>query len=301
MLALGTALVWSFSYIHIVWLAESANPVQMVIVRNWMVSPVVAALWIAVRPRVRGLSWKEWALVATIAFASGPVYHLPLHWGGSEGRTNASLIGLIIATIPVHIGWLAWVILRESLTWRRVLGFLFGLGGIFVVLGGRDIDLAPEHLEGPLAVTLAAVIAAFNVVLTRGARASFRPLELACLATTIAIVACLLATPFADMGALASMPFRGWWSAFYLGFFGIGVAYVLWFTALSGGLPAGSVAMYLFVPCVLSALWAWLWQDNQIGPAFFGGAGLVLVGLLVGASQRQPTPPAGPEPATAAE
>lgn len=291
--------MWSFSFIHIVWLAESANPVQMVIARNYFAAPVLAVLWWWRRPRIRGLSRTQWALIIGIALASGPIYHLPLHWGGSEGRAQASLIGLIIATIPIHVGWLAWITLGESLTWQRMVGLLLGLGGIFVVLGGtRGLDLLPAEVAGPIAVTVAAVIAAFAMVMTRGSRHVFNPLDLACVASTIGLLICVVATPFSSMESLAHMPLRGVWSAFYLGFFGIGLAYVCWFTALSGGLPAASVAMYLFVPCVLSAVWAWLWQDNQIGLPFFAGAAMVLVGLIIGGRSNR-VKSTKPEPAAA--
>ncbi|MGI9014525.1 MAG: hypothetical protein ACR2GY_09780 [Phycisphaerales bacterium] len=58
---------------------------------------------------------------------------------------------------------------------------------------------------------------------------------------------------------------------------------------LGGQLPAVTVAMYLFISCILSATWAWLWQDNTINWEFFLGAGLILAGLLAGIEPKQPT------------
>ncbi|MGI9015011.1 MAG: DMT family transporter [Phycisphaerales bacterium] len=287
--AAATAFIWSFSYIHIIWLAEYVTPLQLVILRNLFFLPGVIALWIMRRPTVRGRSTAQWLIIIAVGCASGPLYHYPVAWGGDEGRTNASLIGLIIATVPVHVGWLAWLLLREPLTLRRILGLVLGLLGVMTVLAGHLFDDAittTTTLMGVLAVVASAIIGGLNTVATRAARRSLHPLDLLCLAGTVGIIIALALTPFADVTSMSAIPLLGWWASFYLGFIAIAVAYACWYTALGGSLPAVSIAMYLFVPCVLSALWAWLWQDNHIGWEFFVGAALVLAGLLAGMERR---------------
>ena len=288
--AITTALIWSFSYIHIIWLDQYVTPLQMVLVRHYFYAPALILLWVWRKPQLKQISSKQWLLISAIAIASGIGYHFPLAWGAEKGA-NASLIGLIIATIPVHVGWLAWIILKEKLTVQRIVGLSFGLAGVTVVLVGRLLisdnaapvaDIAATHIVATCAIIIAAMVGGLNNVMTRRAKDFIHPIDLVCISGTIGVTICFLLTPFASVGDLAAMPALGWWAAFYLGVPAIAVAYMCWFTALSGSLPAVSVAMYLFIPCVLSATWAWLWQNNQIGLPFFIGAALVLGGLLAG-------------------
>lgn len=302
LMALATCLIWSFSYVHIVWLSEHVGEVQLAALRHNFWIPVVVALLAWRRPRIRHLNLRQWMLVVGVALCSGPLYHLTLAWAGSEGRTSASLIGLIIATIPVHVGWIAWLTLGERLTPRRIAGLLLGLGGVVLVVlsqaarGGEAF--AAASVAGPAAVVVATILGAINTVLGRAARTALKPLDLAAVSGAIAVAVMLLVQAFAGMEDVLGMPWQGWWASFYLGTMGIGLAYVLWFTALSG-LPAAAVALYLFLPSVLSALWAWLWQDNEIGVPFFIASLMVLAGLLVGARRKQRDP--APSSATAAK
>jgi drug/metabolite transporter (DMT)-like permease len=289
-MALITSILWSFSYIHLIALGRYVTPEQLVVLRFEFSALALAAILLLRRPKLRGLSRTDWLLIIGIGLASGPAYHLVLSWAATNNRIDASLLGLIIATIPIFVGVLAWVCLGERPTLRRVLGLTLGLGGVGVVIwskadhASRDMtDATPFTLAGPLAVLCGAIIAAVNTVMSRAARHAVGPIDLTCISGLIAISVCLAMHPFVGMQQVLNMPWQGWWAAFYLGFVAIGIANFSWYTAVAG-LPAGSVAMYLFVPSVLSALWAWLWQDNHIGWGYIGGSALVLVGLLTGAS-----------------
>jgi drug/metabolite transporter (DMT)-like permease len=298
-MALVTVIVWSFSYVHLVALAHYVSPAQLVVLRFEFSAAALAGILIWRRPKFSGLGWRDWILICAIGLASGPLYHLVLAWSAAEHRINASLMGLIIATIPIYVGILAWIFLGEKPTLRRVAGLALGVGGVAIVIvsraGNHAISSPPLSevstglgenvtLAGPLAVTLAAILAAVNTVMSRAARHAVGPVDLTALSGLIAISVCLAIHPFANMHAVLNMPWQGWWAAFYLGFIAIGLANLSWYAAVAG-LQAGSVAMYLFVPSVLSALWAWLWQNNEIGWGYIAGSALVLLGLVTGASR----------------
>jgi drug/metabolite transporter (DMT)-like permease len=283
LMAILTIVIWSFSYLHIIWLAERVTPLRLTLLRYDFFAPAVAGLLLWRRPRLRGLRARQWWLILAIAIASGPGYYLPLSWGADDGRISASLMGLIIATVPIHVGWMAWLALGEKPTWRRAVGLILGIGGLAIVIlsGSKSNGLSASGLAGPLAVMFCALVAALNTVLVRASRTTLGPLDLVAVSGAIGVVMCLAIHPWAGMNQVAEMPWSGWWQSFYLGFVAIGVGYVTWFAAVSG-LPAGSVALYLFVPSVLSALWAWLWQGNQIGWPYVIGSLLVMVGLVIG-------------------
>lgn len=301
-MALITVILWSFSYIHIIWLSRLVTPAQLVVLRFEFSALALVGILLWRRPKLSMLTPKDWLLIIAIGLASGPVYHYVLAWGAAGGRIDAALLGLIIATIPIYVGVLAWVFLGERPTLRRAVGLTLGVAGVAIVVLGRidEQHHARGHLStmstliGPIAVTIAAIIAAMNTVMSRAARHALGPVDLTAVTGLIALAVCFAMHPFAHMGEVLSMPWQGWWAAFYLGFIAIGLANLSWYAAVSG-LQAGSVAMYLFVPSILSALWAWLWQNNHIGWAYIAGSMLVLLGLLVGASSSSRTVAASPD------
>lgn len=283
-MALVTCLLWSFSYMHVIWLSQYAEPVGVVALRFDFFAIAVVGLWIWRRPRLRDFTGRQWVLLVVAGFVSGPGYHLPLAWAGGDGRIDAALMGLIIATIPVHAGWLAWVALGERLNWAKGLGLLLGLSGVMVVIIGRNggIDFLPNQLAGPIATTVAAILGAGIATVNRASRTVCGPLDFVAVTGAIGVVLVLVIHPFAGLDVLPVDRWQVWWAGFYLGFVALGIAYVTWVTALSG-LETVTVAMYLFLTSVLSALWGWIWQDNEIGWPFAAGAALVLAGLATGA------------------
>jgi drug/metabolite transporter (DMT)-like permease len=280
-MALFTVLVWSWSYVHVIWLARAVGPGGLVALRLDAFGVALLLLWFIRRPSLRHITRRQWLNLVIVGFVSYPAYHFPLAWGGSEGRTEAALIGLIIATIPVHVGWLAWLLLRERLTPMNIIALLLGLVGVTtVVVGKHGLEtLVPSNLAGPLAVTIAAIMGAGIATLNRGARHILKPMDLVTVGGTIGFLFGLPLHLDLTTAQLSAMTLVNWWQVFFLGFIAIGICYVTWITALSG-LRTVNVAMYLFLAAILSAFWGWLLQGNEIGPAFFIGAALVLAGLL---------------------
>jgi drug/metabolite transporter (DMT)-like permease len=85
-----------------------------------------------------------------------------------------------------------------------------------------------------------------------------------------------LATPTMARGLLAHPGALG--AALYLAVPCTLVGYAGWVWALKR-LPAGEVAAFVFLNPPLANLWAWLFEDATLRPAFIAGAGALLVGV----------------------
>ncbi len=165
--ALATVLIWSFSFLFIIRLNEHLSPLGVVVVRKDIFLVLVIGLIIWRRPPIRQLTRRDWALLIGLALVSGPTYHVVFAWSAGQyapgrSRIDPGLLGLILATVPVHASWLAWIFLKERLTAIKVIALVFGLLGVATVLYGRfgRLDLLPrEHLEGPMGATLSAILA----------------------------------------------------------------------------------------------------------------------------------------------
>jgi drug/metabolite transporter (DMT)-like permease len=300
-MALMTIVIWSFSFLFIVQLNRELTPIGVVVGRMDVFLLVLLAALIWRRPSLRGRSARQWCVVVALSLVGGPLYHNVFSWSAGTNasgvsRIDPALLGLILATVPVHTGWMARVFLGERLTTAKIIALTLGLGGVAIVIAGRHgrIDLWPaSNLEGPIGATVAAVLGAGIAVLMRAARTIYGPLDLMIVAGLLMVFWNALLHPWADLGRVADMSAAGWVALIVLGVFGLGVASVTWAAALSG-LPAVTCAMYLFVACVLAAFWGWLFDGKPIGWPFVAGAALVLTGLVV--MTRRPAPPAIPAP-----
>ncbi len=299
MMAFSTVLIWSFSFLFIVWINEDLDPAGVVVMRKAIFGLVVIGLLIWRRPNIARLGVREWALVIGLAIVGGPLYHFVFAWSAGKTPTGAdrissALLGLIMATVPIYASLLGWIFLRERLTIAKVLALALGLGGVAFVLIGRygRIDLLPrEHLDGPIGVTCAAIGGGGISVLTRANRTVFCPLDLVAVSGVLMVLMSLLLIPAMDAGRVVDMTPRGWLGITFLGIAGSGLAFITWATALRG-LQTGSAATYLFLASMLGSIWAWIFRGQSISWTFIPGALMVLSGLMLmaraGARTQQP-------------
>ena len=156
LMAFTTVLIWSFSFVFIVWVNQDLDPAGVVVMRKLVFGLLVVALLIWRRPNIARLGVREWMLIIGLAFVGGPFYHLVFAWSAGKAptgddRISSALLGLIMATVPIYASFLAWIFLRERLTIAKFLALALGISGVVFVLIGRfgRIDLLPrEHLEG---------------------------------------------------------------------------------------------------------------------------------------------------------
>ncbi|MCH7545149.1 MAG: DMT family transporter [Planctomycetes bacterium] len=281
-MALVTVLIWSFSFLHIIILNEAIDPVSLVVLRKDIFAIGLIALLLWRRPKLSHLTRRQWGLVIAMSLVAGPMYHFTFAWSTGEGRIDVALLGLIIATVPIHTGWMGWLFLKEKLTLIKVIALALGLLGVITVIVGRrgGIDLLPEEMAGPIGAMCAAMLAAGGSILTRACRNALGPLDLFSVTGAILLITIVPFHAMTDFQRIGEMNPLGWWAAVYLGVFGSGIAYFAWVAALSG-LQALNVAMYLFLASILAALWGWIFRGETIGWPFALGGVLVLTGLAL--------------------
>ena len=227
-------------------------------------------------------------MIIGLGLVGGPVYHMIFSWsagtnGDGVSRIDPGLLGLILATVPVHAGWLAWIFLGERLTKLRVAALVMGLTGVAVVLWGRygSFDVWPaDRIEGPIAATIAAVFGGGLATLTRASRTFYQPVEIVIVSGVFMVLFVGVLHPWGNMGDVLELDAAGWLAAAFLGVLGLGTAFLTWATALSR-LSAVTAAMYLFLASVLSALWGYLFDGTAAGWSFAGGAVIVLAAIML--------------------
>ena len=230
---------------------------------------IAAVAILALMPEARR-RWTWRAALVGLPYAAS----MTLFVVATKLTTSASAI-FLQATSPLYILLLGPWLLREPIH-RRDVGFLLVLvGGLALFFIGIDAPAAtaPAPLRGNiLAAVSGFTIGALIVGLRRLSRDGRGETGAAVLIGNImAFVATLpAALPVAQARVADALILA------YLGFFQIGVAYVLVTRAL-GHVPALHASLLLFMEPVLNPLWTWLVHGETPGPWSRTGGAIILV------------------------
>ena len=200
------------------------------------------------------LSWREAAIFAILGVANNALY-LGLGYTGLKS-VSAGLGGLIVSANPVFTAALAALFLGEVLTWRKVVGLLFGIAGVAFIVWHR-MSVGTDSLHGILftLASLASIVAGtilFKLFAPRGSLWIGNGIQ----NLAAGIVLTPIAFTFADVGEIVpSVRLVLAFSFLVLG--GSVLAYFIWFHLLKVcGATAASAYHFLMPP--LGMLFAWL-------------------------------------------
>ena len=194
-------------------------------------------------------------------------------------HTPASAASLLLNLEGVLTALLAWVVFRENVDRRIVLGMVaIVAGGALLTWQGR---LEWGGLSGPLLIAAACLCWAIDNNLTQKVSAS-DPLQIAALKGGVAGTV-NLGLGLMLGGAAPAAPTIG--VALLLGFFGYGLSLVLFVLALRGLGTARTGAYFSTAPFVGATLSVILWQEPVTGTLLLAG-GLMAFGVWLHVSER---------------
>jgi drug/metabolite transporter (DMT)-like permease len=187
-------------------------------------------------------------------------------------HTPASATSLFLNLEGVFTALLAWIVFRENVDRRIVLGMVaIVAGGALLAWQGR---LEWGGLSGPLAIAAACLCWAIDNNLTQKVSTS-DPLQIAALkgaaAGTVNLAIGLFLT-----GSLPSLPLIG--ITLVLGFFGYGLSLVLFVRALRSLGTARTGAYFSTAPFVGALLAAFLWHE-PVSATLLAAGGLMAFGV----------------------
>ncbi len=262
-------IVWGSTYLVTTELLPPGRPLLAGVLRALPAGLVLMAI---TRTLPTGSWWWRSVVLGTLnigaffALLFVAAYRLP---GGV-----AATLG---ATQPLLAVGLAWLLLGQAPTRRRLLAGATGLSGValLVLHGGASLDR-----WGVAAGLGSAVVMAAGIVLTQ----RWRP-PVGLLAATgwqltaggLVLVPVMVLVEGARMPALTGANVAGY---AYLGGVGALLAYVLWFRGV-GRLPAPDVALLGLLSPVVAAALGWLVLAQELTPWQLVGAALVLGALAV--------------------
>lgn len=272
-------VVWGIPYFFVKLAVQEIPPVGVAFGRV----SLGAAILLPVAWRqgaLRGLRGHSWALGA---FALTELVVPFTLIGTGERWATSSLAGILIATVPLMVLWVApFFGVREALDTRRILGLLLGFGGVVALLG-IDPVAGAHGWAGVVCLLVAALGYATGPLIVQRYLAGASGLGAAAVSMA---VAALVLLPAAVLSAPVTMPSATAWASILV----LGVvcsALGLWlFVFLVAEAGAARAAIVTYINPAVASLLGVAVLHERIG----AGAALGLVLILLGswwATQRR--------------
>jgi drug/metabolite transporter (DMT)-like permease len=291
--AVGLFLVWSNSFIAIGYLlgadraAARFDWIGLTVARFLTAAPActIYCLGFHRRESLAVLRAYPVRLFLCAVFAV-PGYNLALYYGQDHG-VPAPIASLTTALLPLFVLLLAAVFLGESLTRRRVLGFLVAVAGMVVVALAKG-ERANVYALIVFVTALAPLSWSLYSVVSKPLAGRIRPLLWTYLTITIGsafLVPLLLASSVRQQWGALDGP--GWTALVYLALPCTVLGFAVW-TWLLEHLPASTVGLSVFLNPPLTTLSKVALAAAAPATFVFAvtkqeliGGGLTLLGLLV--------------------
>ncbi|MGB0506098.1 MAG: DMT family transporter [Pikeienuella sp.] len=279
-------IIWGCSFLLTKIAVEGVPPLTLVALRLTLAGALIAIYTRAVTgaaPRVTGPIARRLVPFAMAAAIAGNIVPFTLiAW--AQQHIPSALTGLLMAPMPLFALALShFLIAGESMTGRKLIGFLIGLGGLVVLIGpdalgqlGRGDMLS---LMAQLATLTAALCYAISAIILKRAAAP-DPMGVSIMILSFAAMAALPAALLIEGWTLSAAGWRSVAAAIALGIGATAIGQILLMKILSmTGPPFLSLVNYQ-VP-----LWAVVFGVTLMGetlPATFWPALLmILVGVAI--------------------
>ncbi|NOY98938.1 MAG: DMT family transporter [Chloroflexi bacterium] len=286
---LFAVVVWGASFIATKVALRDVSPVTVIWMRFAM-GVVILGAAVAARKEFAWPARNEWAYFALLGFL-GITWH---QWLQSNGlvTAQASTTAWIVATTPVFMALLGWLVLKERLGWMRVAGIALAALGVLLVVSRGDlqaISLGKFGTPGDFLILVSAPNwAIFSTLSRRGlqkhpaARMMFYVMTLGWLFTSA------LFFSGAGPSEIPRLTLNGWVGIGFLGIFCSGLAYIAWYDALQA-LEASQVGAFLYLEPLIAMLVAAVVLAEAITWAALAGGTVILLGVYL---VNRPTKPA---------
>ncbi len=279
---LFAVVAWGASFIATKVALRDVSPVTVVWLRFAM-GVVIIGIAIAARKQFKLPAWRDAAYFALLGFL-GIAYHQWLQSTGLQ-TAQASTTAWIVATTPIFMALLGWLVLRERLGMIQIGGIVLASLGVLVVVSGGDfgdLGMDAEGMPGNLYILASAPNwAIFSVLSRRGLRQHspawmmFYVMGFGWLISSVGF----FAGP--GLAEVANLSMDGWWAILFLGIACSGLAYVFWYDALQA-IPASQVGAYLYLePLVAVGVAGMILSEPILLASLLGGAAILIGVYLV--------------------
>src|SRR5919106_1851857 len=272
-------VVWGASFIATKVALADLSPITIVWLRFAM-GVVILGIAVAMRRQFALPSKNEWGYFALLGFL-GITFH---QWLQSNGLipSEASTTAWIVATTPVFMALLGWLVLKEGLDWVKISGILLAFIGVLVVVSDGNlalISIGKFGAPGDVLILISAVNwAIFSTLSRRGLKSYPASLMMFYVMSLGWVFTSLLFIPTDGLSEIPRLTTNGWIGILFLGIFCSGLAYIAWYDALQV-LSAAQTGVFLYIePLVAVVVAAVILAEPITWGSLLGGA-VILIGV----------------------
>jgi drug/metabolite transporter (DMT)-like permease len=271
--------LWAASFVATKVVLVDVQPVTVVWLR-FAIGLTIMFLAVMLRRQFRLPARRDLGYYALLGFIG-----ITLHqWLQSTGlvTAQAATTAWIVATTPVFMALLGWLVLREKLSLLQAGGIFIAAIGVFLVVTRGDLDAISAGqfgAPGDLLVLISAPNwAVFSVLSRRGLQehpASRMMLYVMGFGWLFSSILFLTGPGFSDIPRLT---LNSWVGVAFLGIFASGLAYIYWYDALQS-LPASRVGSFLYLEPLVAVFVAALILDEPLLFVSLLGGAIILAGV----------------------
>ncbi|MCL4504703.1 MAG: DMT family transporter [Chloroflexi bacterium] len=282
------ALIWGSSFLFIkIGLNGGMSPL---LVATWRLAVGAAVMWgiVGVRQLIAPATFKQpaptgratWAKIAIVGLVNNAIPFALIAWG--EQRISSGLASIFNASMPLFTVIVAHFFTHDDrIIPLKAAGVFVGLAGVAVVIAPTAGDFSGELL-GSLAVIVASLsYAAATVFVKKNLTGATDPIATGAgqLVTALVWLAplALLTHATANIGAL---PVSAMLAVTVLGFFGTGLAYVIYYLIIQRA-KASQLSLVTYLLPVTALIYGAAFLNEQVTPFALIGFVLIVAGIAL--------------------
>jgi len=253
-------VIWGSTYLAIRYAVETIPPLVAAGIRHSIAGGIMLAWawWRGFRPTRQ--QWVAGFALGALFFLIG---HGTLHW--AEQYVGSGLAALLIATEPMFILVLGWMMGQQKISLLSALGLGLGVVGV-AMLTGAELSIKGSSLWGLLAVLLGSLSWSLGVVISPRLKLPSDALGRTALPTLCGAAMLLIAagvTGEFQQTHWASITLRSIFGLGYLITFGSVVAFTA-YTWLLQRVPPTLVATHTYANPVVAVILGWLLAHEHL-------------------------------------
>ena len=277
--AIFAVLVWGASFIATKVALQNIFPITVVWLRFGR-GVLILGMVVIARKQFTLPNGKEWGYFALVGFL-GITFH---QWLQSTAllTSRASTTAWLVATTPVFMALLGWLVLKEKLNWLQAGGIMLATVGVLLVISDGDpraISFKQFGAPGDILVLISSVNWAVFSALSRSGLRTHPPARMMFYVMTFGwLFTTFLFFSGPGISDIPNLSLDGWLGVVFLGIFCSGLAYIAWYDALQA-LPTGQLGAFLYLEPPVAVIIAALILGEPITWAALLGGGVILFGV----------------------
>ncbi len=271
LLASGTFLVAKFALLEI--------PVIDLATARFVLSAFFLLALTLVSQNMRRIERSDYKGLFLLGLLGIPINQGLFLWGLSY--TSPTHAALLYSTLPVSVFLIARFYLKEEFRWQKVFGIGLAFVGVLYIMLEKGLKFETQYLFGDFLILLAVLAWAAYTVLGKPYLSKYGPPFLTFAAIAIGTAIFL---PFGIVPTLQfdwnSVSTQALLSLAYIAFLTSGIAYILWYYALSK-MEASRVAVVNNFQPVVTAMLSFAFFGERFSLGFVVAGVVVLLGVLL--------------------